>query len=281
MHVVQQPYRDLYDELLSYHGEALFSDVVAPWLASAEAEKTWLRDVARRASPEHELAHEESWRLYALSRIVDLLSIGATGAERGGWKVAPLTIRQFAESMEGLGLAAVSAPSFHPFFHEIDTVDEAQDANAPAEIREEVLPGYRIGKLLVCRARCRISVGREQMNKEIAETSVLYWAFARNNRATTDLSVGWGSNSQWRTSFRLDYEVDGTYYYNHGAARAPAEGDETLETDEILELVRHRCFVRCSKDGSDLWPYAWCAIERPDQPLQLMPHSRDARAGRP
>lgn len=280
MHVVQQPYRDLYHKLLSYDGGALFSDVVAPWLASVKVEKTWLRDVARRASPGNELAQEDSWRLYALSRIIDLLSIGATRPESGSWRIAPLTRGQFTEAMEELGLAAVSAPSFHPFFHEIDTVDEAQDSNAPAEIREEVLPGYRIGKLLACRARCRIVVGREQMKKEVADASVLYWAFARNNRPTADLSVGWGSNSQWRTSFRLDYEVDGTYYFNHGGERAPTNGDETLETDEILELLRHRCFVRCAKDGSDLWPYAWCAIERPNQPLQLTPHSSYARAGR-
>lgn len=36
---------------------------------------------------------------------------------------------------------------------------------------------------------------------------------------------------------------------------------EALPDHERLELLRHRCFVRCDRDHTDLWPYNWSAIE--------------------
>jgi hypothetical protein len=266
MHVNQEPYHELYGKILSYGGQALFSDVVVPWLESAREEKTWLPDLARRASPENAMEQEENWRLYALSRIVDLLSVGATpgvAAGASGWSIATLTIGEFRTAMEELGLEAIHAPSFHPFFHEVTSVEQAPDPSAPPVVSSEVWPGYRIGRLLLCRARSRVVAGRDHLVKEVAETSCMYWAFARHNRPRSDLSVGWGSNSQWRTSFRLDYEVAGTYFFNHGGKGLLERDDDVLEQDEKLELLRHRCFVRCTKDDSDFWPYDWSAIERP------------------
>ena len=93
------------------------------------------------------------------------------------------------------------------------------------------------------------------MLKEVAERSTLYWAFARNNRPTEDLSNGWGSNSQWRTSFRRDYELDGTLYYNVDAKDSPGAFDPELDDAERLELLRHRCFVTCTKRSDDRLPW--------------------------
>lgn len=53
-----------------------------------------------------------------------------------------------------------------------------------------------------------------------------------------------------------------------------AEGNEELELDlvdsERLELLAHRCFVRCPKPHADRWPYDWSAIQRPNEPLRLV-----------
>jgi hypothetical protein len=32
--------------------------------------------------------------------------------------------------------------------------------------------------------------------------------------------------------------------------------DEDLYAEEKLELLRHRCFVRCAKRDDDRWPYS-------------------------
>lgn len=172
---------------------------------------------------------EELWELYALSRIADRLLMD------GG----------YAELMDSLGLQRIERRAFHPFFHEIVTVGDAF---------AEVWPGYMCGPLMIARAGVVADV---DFPKEVAEKSLLYWAWHRANRRTTDLSEGWGSNSQWRTSFRRDYLLDGVLYYNvdgRGRSRG-GEHDEDLTADEKLELLRHRCFVRCTKRDDDRWPY--------------------------
>jgi hypothetical protein len=84
MHVAPQPYRQLYHSILEYKGEGLFEDVVRPWLFRATEEKRWLDDLRGRARPDLRMSQEENWRLYALSRIVDLLSIGLPQRDSNG-----------------------------------------------------------------------------------------------------------------------------------------------------------------------------------------------------
>jgi len=103
--------------------------------------------------------------------------------------------------------------------------------------------------------------GRERIDPERAARSTLYWAFARNGRPTTDLSRGWGSNSQWRTSFRRDYEADGVLYYNVDVVRETRGADPDLDEAAARELVRHRCFVTGTQPDDDRWPYDRTLIE--------------------
>jgi len=44
-------------------------------------------------------------------------------------------------------------------------------------------------------------------------------------------------------------------HYNVDARRRGPELDEDLTAEEKLELLRHRCFVRCRKPDADRWPY--------------------------
>jgi hypothetical protein len=262
MHIDQQPYRDLYDAILSYEGGALFADVVRPWLGARDDERRWLDALRVRAgAPVPPLAQEESWRLYALSRILQLLQLSfAPHREEGGWNVPTVTRDELAAFMDTLGLEAVEARPFHPFHHEIVVVDEMPDAGAPPRVVEEYWPGCRVGPLLLSRAGCRVAAGRDHLVKEIAERSTLYWAFARGTRRTEDLSGGWGGNSQWRTDIRRDYEVDGALHYNVGAS-SELPGGDGLTAAERAELLRHRCFVTSARPSEDLWPYALHLVE--------------------
>jgi hypothetical protein len=157
--------------------------------------------------------------------------------------------------MKTLGLQKIEEPAFHPFFHEIVSVEPSTDDDAPPVIVKECWPGYMLGPLLVTRAGCAVTAGARHLTKSVAEHSTMYWAFARHNRPSTDLSQGWGSNSQWRTSFRRDYRIDGVLYYNVDANREARPHDDGLAPQEQLELLRHRSFVKCTKPDDDLWPY--------------------------
>jgi len=54
----------------------------------------------------------------------------------------------------------------------------------------------------------------KEFNIDIINKSTLFWAHRRNSRPYEDLSVGWGSNSQWGTRFRFDILSDNSYIYN-------------------------------------------------------------------
>jgi hypothetical protein len=257
MHSDRQPYRQLYDEILGYKGDGLFGEVLAPWLRAQAGERRWLDDLrGRRGDPIPHVEPEESWRLYALSRIVQVLQLSfAPRTLEEGWNVAPVSRGEFARFMDGLGLQEVERAGFHPFHHEIVTVDQAPDEDAAPEIAEVLWPGYTLGPLLVSRAGVRVRAGRRHLVKEIAERSTLYWAYARANRRTEDLSSGWGGNSQWRTGFRRDYALDGALHYNVDAQDPGAGAGIDLGEVERAELLRHRCFVTCPRPSDDLWPY--------------------------
>jgi len=227
MHADQAPYRAFYDDFYDYEGADFYDDLVRPWLRQQDGERRWLEELGkRRGNPIPDASVEDLWRLYAFSRIVDLV----------------LTHERFAEFMESFGLQRIGREEFHPFFHEIVSVGEAR----------EQWPGYMLGNLMIVRAGRGIEP-RPEITKEIAETSTLYWTWNRKHRPTNDLSAGWGSNSQWRTTFRRDYAIDGRLHYN--VDRSQKRKDDDLDSSERLEILRQRCFVRCAKPDDDLWPY--------------------------
>ena len=262
MHIDQQPYRELYDDILDYDGDALNADLLQPWLRRQDGERRWLDEMrGRRGDPVPPISPEESWRLYALSRIVDLLQLSFAPPTPEPWTIAAIGRDDFAGFMDALGLEPVERAGFHPFFHEVVTVDQLAEEAAPPAVAGVYWPGYTLGPLLISRAGCRVRAGRRHLAKEVAERSTLYWAYARNTRKTQDLAKGWGSNSQWRTSFRRDCALEGRLFYNVDAREYPGGADDGLDAGERAELLRHRCFVTCTRPDDDLWPYSLSAVD--------------------
>lgn len=76
------------------------------------------------------------------------------------------------------------------------------------------------------------------------------------------MSAGWGHNSQWNTSFRLDYWSKETLYYNINCDLNTfmIEEDE-LSKDQRMELLKNRCFVK-PPEILDCFPYDYSAIEK-------------------
>lgn len=206
---------------------------------------------------------EQLWRimkLYGLSRVSDYLiaRFRTEGHPPGGPETG---------FFSGIGLTPFDhAETFSPFHHEISAV--VPDPAATSVTVEEVLwPGLWFGDLLFSRAGVRVRAPQHLIDATVATTSTLYFTFRRDPRPTADLSHGWGSNSQWRTSFSRFYSDDEGLHLNWDgevdiatdppAPRAGWPEDEVEPLEQRRELLLHRCFVRgpLSPGENDRHPY--------------------------
>lgn len=103
-----------------------------------------------------------------------------------------------------------------------------------------------------------------EYNIDHINNAQIYWAYTRSNRPSQDLSYGWGSNSQWRTSFRFDFKLSNGFLYNAAArfdlTRVNSAVQEELSkdglfTEEARELLKYRHFITSHKRDDDLFPY--------------------------
>lgn len=274
------------------HGH-VYQDVLLPWQSQAleaigelrvygtiEA-KNWRRDQPDPCNGGDTRYYSCLEHLYAFSRISDLLILPQqpvwdylhpslprwtleSAARHKAWMqgvsiptwIPSISLEERNAWLRALGLTEIQQPTFHPFYHEIVEVEQAQDLDEPISLLQILWPGFLLGQMLFCRAGVRIRAGERVAHKDLAEHSHLYWAFLRNNRPAVDASHGWGHNSQWATDFRRDYVDDVAYCYNvdgeidihDESTGAPGEpndhGDPHLTLPMRIELLTYRCFVR-------------------------------------
>lgn len=255
-------FRALYDEILAYKRHTLFHDVLIPW---TERARTAVADLARFQSPvvydpKDEESQSSMWNLYALSRVNDLLLMSFQSSDSEG-KLPAISHYEYQSFFTGIGFTLADLGEFDPLHHEIVRVEQSAVDNERIQIYEQLWPELMLGQLVFSRAGVSVLGGRSHIVKEVAEHSTLYFSFRRAQRKTSDLSMGWGSNSQWRTAFRRDYQVDKTRIYNvDGINRLKADGSSSLDEDgltvsERIEHCKFRCFVVTHKPNHDLWPF--------------------------
>lgn len=286
MHENQWIYRKLHIDLMKAEDDDLLDSLILLWLETTTEEQAWLRDFAARTGDPYPAAEiEDLWRLYALSRLNDmfLLRFQEYRGEDSPYAGPQLTLAQYQHIFQTLGFNVVDRFAFHPFYHEIVSVQQLPDDDAPIELVEARWPCLMLGQMLFSRAGMVVRGGRNHIRKEIAEKSVMYWTYRRRYRPYTDLSVGWGSNSQWRTEFRRDYVFHDCFLYNVDAGpdwlldltdpmKTFNEMIVPLDTGKIniqraagsvpgascedrIELLRNRCFILCELQEAELWPY--------------------------
>lgn len=215
------------------------------------------------------------WELYALSRVNDFLLLPfQSGSEfKSGWPGPSVEPHDYFKFFLSLGMHEFHEKNFHPFYHEIIEVNQSDDRNEPIALAEIVWPGFMLGEMMFSRAGVKVTGGAAHIKKEIAEQSTLYWTFRRKNRPVSDLSHGWGSNSQWRTNFRRDYKSEKSFFYNVDeeldvrfpdplTTHTANPAREDLTPDERIELLRNRCFIITEKPHNDLWPFEDFYIEQ-------------------
>jgi hypothetical protein len=257
-------FRELCDDITQYRRHLLFYDVLIPWIEKAQPAIT---DLARfkTFSPIARTDQDSlnaMWNLYALSRVNDLLLLPFQDENGKAYTGPTLNLAEYTQFFARIGFTVVEADRFSPFHHEVLRVHQSKDEDEAVGVVGHIWPGLMFGDMLFSRSGVEVIGGRKHIVREIAQRSTLYFTYRRLNRPTADLSMGWGSNSQWRTSFRRDYESDGMRIYNADAKnnllklQAPSEQDrDGLTLEERIELCRNRCFIITPKPDQDLWPY--------------------------
>jgi len=264
MYSSQAPVRDLYDAICANEHDC-FATTLMPWLARHRDERDWLAAVGAADQLRWQPSDEDLCRLYAFSRVNDLVLLGFQPVPRPGAGRGPsLSPDQYGEFLTTLGMRIVERSLFHPFYHEVVAVLPSDDPDAPVELMQTLWPCSMIGGLVFSRAGVVVRAGVRQMVPSIAESSTLYWAHRRTRRPVLDLSRGWGSNSQWRTRFRRDFLMASAYRFNADSKWEVGQADidndaqvgqRELSVDERIELLVHRCFVRTALPHDDCWPW--------------------------
>lgn len=267
----------------------LFDDVMVPampnWSGFAGQYARYRRLAS--APPFRDGAHQwldDSWTFYALSRVFEWLTIGAQdqaslGRDDPDWPRAgdfsALPRGQLLHFFGAFGMQPMATRrAYHPFFHEIAAAVRDPALSDAVLVEDEVWPGLWFGDLVFARAGVRVRCGPgAPVVPAVAVRSTLYFAWTRVYRPTCDLSHGWGSNSQWATSFRRDYVDGAVLRYNvdggvrlTGDAIVPPPPSHDRRDDnaalcgdltpaERVELLAHRCFVRTAKPHKDRWPF--------------------------
>ncbi len=251
--------RDLYHKIPGYKGDQILTELLMPWL-----EQNRYREYLDTLPLNKEMREEDNWELYAFSRVLDLLALSNKPDSyiEGVQEDEPLlTTNEYIELVKSLGLDTGYPEQYDPFHCEIAT---AIAGSLNFEIAGYQHPVIKLKQLMIKRSPVAITLDPEVYDFNLVNNATLYWTFRRSNRKTTDLSEGWGHNSQWRTGFRLDIEKEQSYIYNLNGkfdlnVLDPATLEELknqdLTVEEAIELVVNRQFIRCSKPYAYQFPY--------------------------
>ncbi|MER5728986.1 hypothetical protein ABT084_11750 [Streptomyces sp. NPDC002138] len=170
-----------------------------------------------------------------------------------------VTRDQYLAAFARLGMAPIGDVAFDPFFHEVVHVAQHEDPGAPVEITGTLWPGLMFGQMLFSRTGITVRAGARHLTAGIADRSPLHNVFMRRYRETSDGSLSWGSNSQWKTDFRRDYLTDAAFHFDideePDSDRNFRGEPRKLTSAERSDLVRYRCLTR-PLQNPDAWQSA-------------------------
>ncbi|SUB81779.1 Uncharacterised protein [Pragia fontium] len=274
--------RDLFYNIKNYQDDKIFNDELVPWLDANERDfSNFIKKVSNLTIDVNNVAHisdETSWQLYALSRVLDCLTQCFQYKDRVAInsKEPFISREQYISFAQRLGLSIKTPEVFNPFFYEIIRAESGKPNFDILEIR---YPALMLGHLLINRGGVVISMSPSEYNIDLVNNAEIYWAYTRSHRASNDLSHGWGSNSQWRTGFRFDFECSNGFIYNsQGSVDLNLTSDSTfqiLQEDslslfEARELTMYRHFITSTRDDDDLFPYNYKFFDAKDENLELL-----------
>jgi hypothetical protein len=271
-------FRDLFRSVRDTAGMGWGAEILLPFVEQNPEAVEELRDLGRPDSHRHRIEPDPVYftrleGLYALSRVVDLLvapfqpvnddpALFAINTDHPWWTGPLPSAQAWRPFGEAIGGTWIAEDRFHPFFHEIVSVEPAEDPDEPPSLVGEYWPGLLAGSLLVVRSGVAVRAGSNVIAPAVGERSCLYWSWWRRNRIVRDESHGWGSSSQWGTDSRRDYIVDGQLHYNvdwRGVEHRSRRRLDITQADREL-LVRYRCSLTVDL-GDDHFPFEDSLVE--------------------
>lgn len=84
MHSSQYPYLELHDAMVERRGRFSPGGLVK-WHRSYPAETTWLDTFRCNFGPQSSASSEDSWRLYALSRVLEVINLSFQSGRNHNW----------------------------------------------------------------------------------------------------------------------------------------------------------------------------------------------------
>jgi hypothetical protein len=270
-------FRQLYEQILDYEGESFYGDVLANGFIDQKSIQIMIGEVSKfnPFTIIEQLSNENfqdlSWELYALSRVLDILTLGLQPNNNGDgsyWSGPELDLADYIKFIKSLGLEVMPSANYSAFQYEIM---EATEGKGEIEVAKTFFPTIMLKNLIIKRGGVAVLCDPQKYNLSSMNNSTIYWTFRRKNRKYADLSQGWGSNSQWRTNFRFDYELDDSFIYNAAGNldlnRPNQEAFENLAHDrltveEAIELTINRHFLTNLKQETDLFPYNYKYTEK-------------------
>ncbi|MFD2356653.1 hypothetical protein ACFSTC_56460 [Nonomuraea ferruginea] len=94
-----------------------------------------------------------------MNRILDLLILNYQDIANDAYP--PVGV--YPAFCEALGADRIGRRGFHPFFHEVAEVRQADDPDEPPSIAEERWPGYMMGSMLLTRAGVIVTAGARHL----------------------------------------------------------------------------------------------------------------------
>jgi hypothetical protein len=268
-------FRDLYGIVSSIHSnhtsgrkekrQLPLVGMLDAWLEPSRLTLETYEDLKRRTSIENNYKIGSGWlrNLYALSRVNDRLL--CILVEPDGKEL--LTKAEYTAFFEWIGFSSFETSQFTPFHHEIVEV-VAETSGPPVQVVDAFWPGLTFGEMMFSRSGVAVLAHPDVLDKKTAEQSVLYDIYARHNRRTNDLSMGWGHNSQWANDFERSYETSTHYYFgcpdsalemnladlydgyiygeDEWVRKHRRSAIEELSLERCREVRMHRCFVKKS-----------------------------------
>lgn len=263
--------RDLFEKIRDYEGDELFKQLLMPWVEENEFHK-FIEKVGQLTADIDQIANlpvEISWDLYALSRVLDILTFRFQYA--AGEEIASsdpkITLKEFISFAEAIGLTVKHVQEYHPFYCEIV---RAECDEPSFKLLETRFPALMLNHLMIKRAGVIIALHPSEYCIDLVNNATIYWSYWRNCRPSQDQSRGWGSNSQWRTSFRFDVERENGFLYNTqgkfdvGTVNEEAQEElrhYDLSFSEAREITKYRHFITSTKKDNDLYPYSYKLFE--------------------
>ncbi|MDL2302874.1 hypothetical protein LJC28_00590 [Dysgonomonas sp. OttesenSCG-928-D17] len=165
--------RNLYERIIEYNGEKLYDDILIPWINNNNY-KEYLKNIEGLLLENKDIAIEDSWELYALSRVLDIMTLRFqlnNKADGNNWLGPELKLKEYENFINLLGLTLKENIEYNSFYCEIIN---AIDGNDDFKIIENYHPPIILGNLLIKKGGVKITLNTQKYNLSIINNSTLY-----------------------------------------------------------------------------------------------------------